>query len=57
MAKVSIALHSFSCAADGSVIIWSSEFMAQVTPQKRELIGKPASIRAMQAAFSKQESS
>lgn len=46
---------TFSCAAVGSVMICPSTSMAQVTPQNKKLIGRPASIRAMQAAFKKQD--
>lgn len=38
-------------------MIWPSASIAQVTPQNRQPIGKPASIRAMQAAFKKQDKS
>lgn len=48
---------TFSWAAVGSVTIWPSVAMAQVTPQNRQLIGRPASIRAIQAAFRKQDRS
>lgn len=48
---------TFSWAAVGSVMIWPSVSMAQVTPQNRQLIGRPASIRAIQAAFRKPDRS
>lgn len=48
---------TFSCRAVGSVIIWPSLLMAQVTLQKRWLMGSPASIRAIQAAFRQHDSS
>lgn len=46
-----------SWAAVGSVTISPSLRMAQVTPQNRQLIGRPESIRAMQAAFKQQDKS
>lgn len=48
---------TFSWAAVGSVMIWPSLSMAQVTPQNRQLIGRPASIRVIQAAFKKHDKS
>lgn len=45
---------TFSWAAVGSARIWPSAAMAQVTPQNRQLMDRPASIRAMQAAFRQQ---
>lgn len=48
---------TFSWAAVGSVMICPSLSMAQVTPQNRQLIGSPASIRVIQAAFKKHDKS
>lgn len=50
-------LSTFSWAAVGSVMIWPSLSMAQVTPQNRQFIGRPASIRVIQAAFKKHDKS
>lgn len=61
--KIFVTQHSkslrftFSWAAVGSVMICPSVLMAQVTPQKRQLMGNPASIRAIHAAFKQQDSS
>lgn len=50
-------LSTFSWAAVGSVMICPSLSMAQVTPQNRQFIGRPASIRVIQAAFKKHDKS
>lgn len=52
-----VILSTFSWAAVGSVMIWPSLSMAQVTPQNRQLIGRPESIRVIQAAFKKHDKS
>ena len=38
-------------------MIWPSVSMAHVTAQNRQLMGRPASMRAIQAAFKKQDKS